>query len=126
MQGRMESLTGGHWGHLWGKTPSRAQLFSFWLCQTQTGESCEHQLLPFPASGLARISSHCPILTLEKDSFGGGHHPMTLPLRAPDPCAWWERAGISDRVSLQLGGVLTHGVVPHHVTRAPVLTQPTL
>lgn len=44
----MESLTGGCWGHLWGKTPRGAQLFSFWLCQTQRGESCEHQLLPSP------------------------------------------------------------------------------
>lgn len=38
MQERMESLTGGCWGHLWGKTPSRSQLFSFCLCQVQRGE----------------------------------------------------------------------------------------
>lgn len=51
---------------------------------------------------------------------------VTPPHCAPDPWAWWERAGILHRVSLQLGGVLTHGAVPHHVSRAPVLTQPTL
>lgn len=44
----MESLTRGCWDHLWGKSPGGARLF-FWLCQTQRGESCEHQLLPSPS-----------------------------------------------------------------------------
>lgn len=45
--------------------------------------------------------------------------------------AWWERAGISDGVSLQLGWVLAttspfDGVMTHHTTREPALAWPTL
>lgn len=44
-------------------------------------------------------------------------------------CAWWERAGILDGVSLQLGWVLATmsplgGVVSHHATKEPALAWP--
>lgn len=54
----MESLTRGCWDHLWGKSPGGARLF-FWPCQTQRGESCEHQLLPSPP----QVSSYLLTLT---------------------------------------------------------------
>lgn len=53
---------------------------------------------------------------------------LIVPLAA---YTWWERAGILDRVRLQLGWVLAttspfDGVVSHHTTREPALARPTL